>query len=93
MGAQALLRLCSVMLTLGLGKSGSCSHPATKTEPAKKRSSETMAVMPSQGSSQPSNGLSEPEDLPGGGVLALFSSGVIPSAFIWINVERNTSES
>jgi hypothetical protein len=29
------LRLCSAMLTLGSGKSGSCSLPETKTELAK----------------------------------------------------------
>jgi len=29
--------LCLGMLTLGLGKSGSCSRPATKTEPAKEK--------------------------------------------------------
>jgi hypothetical protein len=29
--AQALFRLCSGMLTLGSGKSNSCSRPSTKT--------------------------------------------------------------
>jgi hypothetical protein len=32
-----MLRLCSGMLTLGSGKSGSCSHLETKTELAKEK--------------------------------------------------------
>jgi hypothetical protein len=35
--AQAVLRLCSGMLTLGSGKSGLCSRPKAKTELAKMR--------------------------------------------------------
>jgi hypothetical protein len=45
-GDQALLTLCSGMLTLGSGKSGSCLHLATKTEPAKeKMSSKTILAV------------------------------------------------